>query len=86
MASIADTLASAVKHHQSGHLQQAEQLYQEILRVDPHQPDALHLLGVIAAQVGRHEAAIDLMGRAIQLCPKNALYRNNLGNTMRELG
>ena len=44
----------------------AERLYRQILAADPGNPDALHLLGLLASQVGRHDlAAADLMlGRA----------------------
>ena len=43
MATIPETLAVAVKHHRAGQVQRAEQLYQEVLRFDPNQADALHL-------------------------------------------
>ena len=43
----------AVKHHAAGRLPEAESIYQQILQTDPNQPIALHLLGVIANQVGK---------------------------------
>ena len=43
----------AVRHHQAGHLQQAEQLYRQILAQQPGHADALHMLGLIAHQLGR---------------------------------
>ncbi len=52
MATISEALAVAVQYHQSGNLQQAEAIYRQILQVDPSNADALHLLGVIADQVG----------------------------------
>ncbi|MFO1160977.1 MAG: tetratricopeptide repeat protein [Reyranellaceae bacterium] len=61
------TLAAALQHHQAGRLAQAEQLYRQILAADPRHADALHLLGVIASQAGAHQAAIDLIGRAIAI-------------------
>ena len=46
----------------------------------------LHLLGVIRHQQGDHEAAIELIGRAIALDPQNAVYRNNYGLPLHALG
>ena len=48
MATISEALAIAIQHHQAGRLQAAEQIYRQILAVEPNQADALHLLGVIA--------------------------------------
>ena len=47
---IQQALDLAVQHHNEGRLSQAESIYQQILRSDPNQPIALHLLGVIAHQ------------------------------------
>ncbi|RMF90868.1 MAG: tetratricopeptide repeat protein [Nitrospinota bacterium] len=54
-------LARAIRHHRAGHLHQAETLYRQVLDQDPHQADALHLLGVLASQAGRYEMAIALI-------------------------
>jgi Tfp pilus assembly protein PilF len=59
-----------VQFHRSGNLRRAELLYREILQIDPLYPEALHLLGVIAVQVGRHESAIELIRRAIRARPE----------------
>jgi predicted O-linked N-acetylglucosamine transferase (SPINDLY family) len=78
MATISETLAIAVQHHQAGHLQAAEQVYRQILAVDPNQADALHLLGVIAYQLGNHEVAIEYIGRAIGAKRTEAAFHYNL--------
>jgi hypothetical protein len=49
-------LKQAVELHQRGNLDEAEILYQSILKMMPKQFDALHLLGVIATQRGHHDA------------------------------
>jgi Flp pilus assembly protein TadD len=46
--SIQQSLALAVQHHNEGRLPEAESILQQILQVDPNQPVALHLLGVIS--------------------------------------
>jgi hypothetical protein len=39
MATIAGALNAAVRHHRAGQLAQAEQLYRQVLAVDPRQFD-----------------------------------------------
>ena len=53
MATISEALAIAIQHHQAGRLQAAEQIYRQILAVEPNHADALHLLGVIASPSGQ---------------------------------
>ena len=65
MATIPEALAIAIQHHQAGRLQAAEQIYRQILAVEPNHADAWHLLGVIAHQVGKHQIAVEYIGRAI---------------------
>ena len=84
-AIITKTLQRAIEHHEANRLPQAEALYREILARDPRCSDALHLLGVIAGQVGRHELAVDLIGQAVKLAPERALFHANLGETYRGL-
>ena len=48
--SIDQALETAVRHHTAGELSQAEQIYRQVLAVDPNNVDALHLLGQIALQ------------------------------------
>ena len=81
-----DTLSTAVRFHQAGDLQQALQLYRQILELTPNHPDALHLLGVLARQTGKHEIAKDLIGRAIKSNPFIAHFHTNLGNVYRVQG
>jgi protein O-GlcNAc transferase len=78
--------ATASQHHRAGRLADAEKLYRQILMADAQHADALHLLGVLAHQLGRHEAAVDLMGKAIAQNGKVPAFHNNLGNAMTALG
>ena len=50
MLSIQQAFDLAWRHLQAGQLQQAEQLYLQILQVQPNHLDALHFLGLIARQ------------------------------------
>ena len=76
----------AVQHHNAGRLPEAESIYQQILQTDPHQPVTLHLLGVIARQVGKHDTAVDLITKALAIRPDYAEAHSNLGIAFKELG
>lgn len=86
MATIQEALGQAVQHHQAGRLSEAEKIYRHILDVDPNQPDALHLLGVIASRVGQYDDAIELIQRAIGINPNVEAYHNNLGSAFKSHG
>jgi predicted O-linked N-acetylglucosamine transferase (SPINDLY family) len=86
MATVREALAMAVAHHQAGRLQVAEQIYRQVLALEPDHADALHLLGIIAHQGGKHEIAIEYIGRAISRHGTNATFHNNLGDAYRALG
>lgn len=60
--------------------------YAEILKNHPHQPDALHLSGIIANQKGSHASAVDLIAKAIEVSPYNAMYHVNLANALEAMG
>jgi predicted O-linked N-acetylglucosamine transferase (SPINDLY family) len=85
MATISEALTLAIEHHQAGRLQAAEQLYRQILALEPDHAGALHLLGLIAHQVGKHEVAVVCIGRAIQLDGNEVAYHSNLGEAYRAL-
>ena len=84
--SIPKALQIAVEHHRSGRLSQAEAIYQEILRVDPGNADALHLSGCIAHQCGSTELAIQRIRRAIAAKPFEPSYHNSLGIALQDQG
>lgn len=83
---VQEAVRIAITHHQAGRLPEAETIYRQILQHQPSHPDALHLLGVIALQVGQHEAAIELIGKAIAANPSAADYYPNLGEALRQAG
>ncbi|HWK47915.1 MAG TPA: tetratricopeptide repeat-containing glycosyltransferase family protein [Stellaceae bacterium] len=85
-AAVPEILRQGTAHHQAGRLPEAEACYRQILAIDPHHADGLHLLGVIALQVGRCEQAVELIGHAIKRQPRLAHYHSNLGNAFAALG
>lgn len=83
--SSAKAIQTAVEHHLKGNLSQAESIYRQVLQVEPSNPDALNLLGVIAYQCANSEAAVELISRAIAINCAAPEYHNNLGNALRSL-
>jgi MoaA/NifB/PqqE/SkfB family radical SAM enzyme/Tfp pilus assembly protein PilF len=76
---VLKAIQEAIQHHQAGRLPQAEAIYQQILKIEPNHPDALHFLGVIAHQQGKAGIAVELIGRAINVNPSEPMYYSNLG-------
>jgi len=73
-------LQLATQYHQAGDLPRAEALYQQILQAEPRHSQALHFLGVLAAQHGQYEKALELVSQAIDLDSQVANFYNSLGN------
>jgi len=84
--SIATELSTAFEHHRVGRLERAAAIYRKILNKAPDNPDALHLLGVIALGDRRPERAIQLIGRAVAVSPRSAEAYSNLANAQYAAG
>ncbi len=84
MATVPEALAVAVEHHQAGRLAAAEQLYRQILAADANYAPAWHLLGVVQAQLGRHDAGVQCIQRALSLHPDWPAALCNLGRAFYE--
>jgi tetratricopeptide (TPR) repeat protein len=61
-----------------GRLDEAEHLLDRILSAAPSTESALHLKGILLFRRNRHEAAVELIERAVQLMPDKALFHRNL--------
>ncbi len=79
-------LAQAMQCHTSGRATDAERLYGEVLSQDSQHPDALHLLGLLAAQAHHLERAQGLIWQAIAVQPGEAMFHNNLANVCIQRG
>jgi Flp pilus assembly protein TadD len=76
---VAGIFQQAFALHRAGRLREAEAGYRRILTLDPRHADSLNYLGVVAAQSGRPDAAVELIGRAIKFKPGIADFHDNLG-------
>ena len=79
-------LLEAAAQHRAGRLAEAEAGYRAVLRIEPRNPNALHLLGLIAAAAGQTEAALDLIRQAIAALPSLAEAHYNLGRLLHQRG
>jgi Flp pilus assembly protein TadD len=84
--SVQSLLGNALQQHRAGQLSEAEQIYRQILEIDAHHADSLHLLGMIAFQTGRHEDAVEMIRRAISIHATGASYHSNLGTVLQAQG
>lgn len=78
--------ASARDHLTAGRLREAGALYQQILAEAPDHAPSLHLLGVVALQIGQTQLAVNLIQAATEHDPTVPAYRNDLGEALRLLG
>lgn len=71
-------LQAALQNHRAGRLREAEAQYRRILATSPKNDVALHMLGVVHSQTGRHAEAAELIRRAIAINSAVPEYHCNL--------
>jgi len=81
-----DALDSAIAMHRAGRLNEAAQLYQNVLAGDGANASALHLLGVLRHQQGDDTDAVELIGKALALRPNMPTVHADLAEAYRTLG
>ncbi|HEY1507089.1 MAG TPA: tetratricopeptide repeat protein [Stellaceae bacterium] len=86
MIDLVESFNNAFRLQQEGRLVEAETLYRAVLDVAPEHPGSHHLLGLVEHQLGRHEAALESIKRAIAFNDSEPNYHNNLGTVYRTLG
>ena len=76
----------AVKNHQEGKIDVAQELYNQVLKIDPNHSQALNNIGVIFKGLGELQKAKECYEKAIEINPNytNAYY--NLGVILQDLG
>lgn len=84
--SFEDALNAGIQFHQAGRLQDAENIYRQLLAVQPRHPEVLHLMGVCAHQKGDHASAVKLIEAAVDIQPGHPAAHNSLGAVLLALG
>ena len=78
LVNVKEKLEEAIALHQDGRVRQAEQIYQQILRINSQDAEALHLLGVVALQAKKYEVAVKLITQATKIDSEQSSFFNNL--------
>ncbi|NDG04598.1 MAG: hypothetical protein EB121_04530, partial [Alphaproteobacteria bacterium] len=73
-----DLVAAARRAHAQGNVEEAKNLYMQILQRIPHQLDALNGLAALNAQHGNGAEAVQLWQRAIAAAPHIPEFKSNL--------
>jgi tetratricopeptide (TPR) repeat protein len=79
---MAQLFNHAVSAYKAGKLGEAEQICQQIITAKRDHFDALHVLAVVQAALGKRELALANYDRALTVRPNHADALNNRGNTL----
>jgi tetratricopeptide (TPR) repeat protein len=77
-------LKDAFQLHAQGRFAEAERAYADILKAEPKNFQALHLMGVLAVQQGQNQRGIQLIREALKLEPRQPLAQRDLGNAFQQ--
>ena len=75
----------ALKNHQENKPEEAQDLYSQVLKIDPNHSNALNNLGVLFKQLKKSYEAVSCFEKLIKIDPTNLNVLNTLGNTYKEL-
>jgi protein O-GlcNAc transferase len=78
------SLDRALARQQEGNLPEAERLCRQLLREQPQNADALHLLGILALQAGQPQAAIEPISQSLDCNPEQPVAHMNLGVALQQ--
>ena len=71
---IDKALQQGIEAHKAGQVQEAEQYYTAILKVQPKHPDANHLMGALAVSIGKVNEALPFFKSALEAEPSIAQF------------
>lgn len=82
---IESMLHRALEHRIAGRFFEAEEECRQVLSLDPHNSDALHILGMLLAQQGDPAAGLAFVNDAIARDPGVAQFQNSRGFLLQNL-
>jgi predicted O-linked N-acetylglucosamine transferase (SPINDLY family) len=86
-ADLADQhVATALDHLRGARWAEAAAAAQAALQLRPSQPDAVHVLGIVAWKTGRLAEAMQLLGATVAMAPGYAEAHKNLGMVLQAIG
>jgi len=81
---ITGKLNNADKFYNAGQIENARQLYEDVIKIAPRDKTALFKLSLITAKKRNYKEAETLLKKTIKLDPKNPVYYSNLGYVLHE--
>lgn len=79
---LQNKIERGLRLQRAGDLDQAAKTYRQILSDDPRQPEALHLMGVLAHKLGNLEDAVELIAESLRHQPNNVSAISNLAGVL----
>ena len=86
MDTTKDTFNLAIKNHQEGRLDVAQELYNQVLKINPNHSQALNNIAVIFTNLKNYQKAKECYKKAIEINPDYQAAHNNLGLIFKGLG
>lgn len=78
-------LEKAIALHQKNEFEQAQNLYEKIIKQEPKNFEAYHLLACLSIQLKNFDYALKLIDKSININPQHHAPHNNLGVIFKEL-
>lgn len=85
-ATLMEQFHSASCMRQAGRMDDARQIYEQILAAYPRHAPSLYYLSILFSNAGRRDEAVELLRRAIVIEPVQAAYHYELGNLLNDQG
>jgi predicted O-linked N-acetylglucosamine transferase (SPINDLY family) len=79
-------LSQAIALHQAGKLASAETYYLQVLKANPRDPNANHLLGILRGQQGAASESLKLIEKAVRLAPGVPMFVMNYALALKGVG
>lgn len=84
--SVHEALRMGIAAHEAGQLADADKFYAEILKSDPHQPDANHHSGILMVTSGKPLEALPFFKRALAATPSRGEFWLSYIDTLISVG
>ena len=82
---IEETFSLAIQNHSKNKIEDAQELYNQVLELNPNHLDAHNNIGIILQNAGQYQKAIKCFEKAIEIDPNYKNAYNNLGSAFKDL-
>ncbi|MGD9638262.1 MAG: tetratricopeptide repeat protein [Alphaproteobacteria bacterium] len=79
-------LQQAIRFQENGQIDEAENIYRELLNTAPEHPDLHYLIGLIAVQKKAFSSAVDFLAKAVSQKPDSIPFVFSLAHALQEWG